>query len=154
MLVIIRQPLGAAALISLLGSGLWGAEFLACAQIQAQLTGQIAWIVRWTDDDASPEAETSPAGQTSRPGQTGSRPELEPTVATAMQVAEASLWSHISFTWGGNSAASPQLLTDLAVNWQTELEVDTPLCQNLPPAQAISARQALLACYGSGAEHG
>ncbi|MDA7979683.1 MAG: hypothetical protein MPJ50_13025 [Pirellulales bacterium] len=43
MLVLIRQPLGAAALLGLLGSGLWSAEVLAYAGLQAQLTGPIAW---------------------------------------------------------------------------------------------------------------
>ncbi len=52
MLLIIRQPLGAAALLSLFG-GLWGAEVLACAQLQAELTGQMAWIVPWSDPGSS-----------------------------------------------------------------------------------------------------
>lgn len=143
MLLIIRQPLGAAALLSLLGSGLMSAELLACAQ----LTGQVVWASSWSSDEAD---DLPPGERLHEPQRAEASSQATPKLATATVKAVMQLARLLD-------CEQPQghVLEFACISHTLPAHVDVAG----PSVDATEVGIAALSCdlselYGLGAEHG
>ena len=150
MLVFIRQPLGAAALLSLLSSGLWSAEVLAYARFRAQLTGQIAWDAA-AFDDRDLRSDRLASGHHQQPSWTVSK-------STDSRVLNSLARHLVQFI--ATDCGHCQSFSDLTVWRDVAKSSCCFLAPQAEPDTLIAARfwavtlPDLAALYGAGAEHG
>lgn len=155
MLLIIRQPLGAAALIGLLGTGLFSAEMMACAQWHVQASHQRARTsTQHNGECGHPSDRPKRSDNAGQSADTSAASAKLGQVASALEAFRAAVFQlRDTFPAADYSLDPPCFADAMASDAASLVAGNSRFCDDLTSQSRQIAADPLV-LYGLGAEHG